>query len=53
MEKKIYSTPAIVKVELDNEISLALASLPISGPGESLLLDVNSSNPFKQAYKSV
>jgi len=53
MEKKIYTTPVIEKVNLDNEISLALESLPTKGPGESLLLDVNSSNPFKQAYKSV
>jgi hypothetical protein len=47
MEKKIYNAPAIEKVNLDNEISLALASLPVKGPGETMI-DVNSTNPFKQ-----
>ncbi len=43
---KMMNTPAIEKVDLDNEISLALASLPVSGPGESML-DFESTNPFK------
>lgn len=47
MEKKIYNAPAIEKVNLDNEISLALESLPTKGPGESML-DFKSTNPFKQ-----
>ncbi len=47
MEKKIYNAPAIEKVNLDNEISLALSSLPVKGPGETFL-DINSTNPFKQ-----
>jgi hypothetical protein len=42
----MMNTPAIEKVDLDNEISLALASLPVSGPGESML-DFESTNPFK------
>lgn len=33
-EKRIYINPEIVCVELDNEISLALQSLPPEGPGE-------------------
>ena len=32
--KNDYITPLIVCVELDNEISLALESMPPSGPGE-------------------
>ena len=36
MEKKIYSSPIIELVQLDNEISLALASAPPAGPSEVL-----------------
>jgi hypothetical protein len=32
--KKTYITPQVETVELDNEISLALASAPPGGPGE-------------------
>lgn len=45
MEKKQYIAPAIEIIELDNEISLALASAPPVGPSETL----NSvQTPFKQ-----
>jgi len=45
MEKKIYTTPQLQLIELDNEISLALESAPPAGPSETL----NSvQNPFKQ-----
>ena len=46
IQKRIYSNPEIVCVELDNEISLALASeAPPEGPSETL----NSvQNPFKE-----
>ncbi len=47
MEKKTYNLPQIMKVELDNEISLALASMPVVGPRETGMLEVNSDNPFK------
>lgn len=47
MEKKTYNLPQIMKVELDNEISLALESTPVVGPRESLVQDINSDNPFK------
>lgn len=36
--KKIYIMPSVECVKLDNEISLALESLPPDGPGESGLL---------------
>ncbi len=47
MEKKLYNLPQIMKVELDNEISLALESAPPAGPRESLVSDINSDNPYK------
>ncbi len=47
MEKKMYELPQIMKVELDNEISLALESTPIPGPRETSAPDINSDNPFK------
>ncbi len=35
-QKQVYSTPEIVSILLDNEISLALASeTPPDGPGET------------------
>jgi hypothetical protein len=49
MEKKIYSTPCIDLIILDNEISLALESSPPAGPEEtSTNLPFNfNNNPFK------
>lgn len=32
--KKTYNSPEIIYIELDNEISLALESIPPEGPGE-------------------
>lgn len=48
MEKKQYTAPAIEIIELDNEISLALASeAPPTGPSETL----NSvQTPFKEDF---
>lgn len=46
--KLIYLTPQIVKVELDNEISLALESDPVPGPGEVFLSPENyKQEPYK------
>ena len=49
MEKKKYLAPEIALVELDNEISLALQSIPPDGPGEgaSLAPEYMNNNPFK------
>ena len=48
MEKKRYIRPSIQIILLDNEISLALASAPPEGPGESFLIIQNSTNnPLK------
>lgn len=44
-EKRMYTSPVIVCVELDNEISLVLESSPPEGPGEGL--GYNKNNPFK------
>lgn len=52
-EKKKYSEPQIVRVELDNEISLALESAPPGGPGDepgfegSLAPGYFNTDPFK------
>ena len=46
MEKKIYSTPCIEIITLDNEISLALeSSSPPAGPSETI--NFNQQSPFK------
>jgi hypothetical protein len=44
-KKQMYNSPAIVCVELDNEISLALESSPPLGPDETLS---SVQNPFKE-----
>lgn len=43
---KLYASPEIVVIELDNEISLALESSPPVGPSESF--NSNQNNPFKE-----
>ena len=45
MEKKKYITPQVEFILIDNEISLALESVPPVGPSESL--NLNKKNPFK------
>ncbi len=48
-ERLIYNRPEIVYVELDNEISLALESLPPACPDEEYLKipDYFNNDPFK------
>jgi hypothetical protein len=41
MRKRIYFKPEIVLIQLDNQISLALQSLPPAGP-EELVINENS-----------
>lgn len=49
IEKKLlYLPPIIVSVKLDNEISLAMQSLPPEGPGEGFLHENFNNNPYKQ-----
>jgi hypothetical protein len=50
MEMKLYKSPQIEKISLDNEISLALESSPPDGPSESYIIDPNILN--KDIYKS-
>jgi len=50
MEKRIYITPCVESVKLDNEISLQLESLnPPNGPGEtsSNRPEYMNNDPFK------
>lgn len=49
IEKKSYIKPEIEIIKLDNEISLALESNPIDGPGESYIQtsDFIKNNPYK------
>jgi len=35
--KQFYKVPVIKRIQLDNEIALALESIPAIGPGESKL----------------
>ncbi len=54
MKKKIYSSPDIEIIKLDNEISLALESLvpPPIGPDEVNNINQNQSNnnPFNDGF---
>jgi hypothetical protein len=47
--KKIYYSPQITTIVLDNEISLALESTPPAGVGEGAMLtpEQPNSDPFK------
>jgi len=45
MEKKKYNAPQVELILIDHEISLALASSPPAGPGETFN---NVQSPFKQ-----
>jgi hypothetical protein len=50
--KRSWLVPTIVKIKLDNEISLVLASDPPAGPGETNNLKVPeyfNNDPFKMA----
>jgi len=49
IEKRIYSSPELLCVELDNNISLALESLPPTGPDEGYLKVINyfNNDPYK------
>lgn len=49
MEKKKYTAPEIEVVLLDSEISLALESLPPTGPDEGFnaISTLNSQDPYK------
>lgn len=47
LQQRIYSTPVIERVILDNEISLALESSPPVGPDELVQNKSQSNNPFK------
>jgi hypothetical protein len=52
MQKKIYITPQVEIIQFDNEISLALQSVPEAGPEEGLLNmpDSKNNNPFNNSY---
>lgn len=53
--KKKYSMPELIKIHLDNEISLALESDPSAGPEEQLVfnqMNALNSNPFSKEQKS-
>jgi hypothetical protein len=48
-EKRIYRSPIVERIKLDNEISLSLESEPPTGPGESLSKapEYFNNDPFK------
>lgn len=51
-ENRVYFSPIIERIELDNEISLTLDSTPPAGPGEpgygsSLAPEYLNNDPFK------
>lgn len=50
IKKGIYISPKIERIQLDNEISLALESMPPYGPGESKLSkpEYFDNNPFEK-----
>ena len=49
IEKRIYKSPTLQLIKLDNEISLALQSIPPEGPGEgvSMTLEYMNNDPFR------
>jgi hypothetical protein len=51
MKKRTYIAPQIEQIKFDNEISLALESVPASGPGETLLQtpEYLNNDPFKNS----
>ena len=51
-DKQNYLVPMIVKIELDNEITLLLESTPPAGPNEGSLKtpEYFKINPFKVEY---
>ena len=53
IKKREYITPFVVRVKLDNEITLALASSPPEGPEEttSSAPEYFNNDPFK-SYKA-
>jgi hypothetical protein len=49
IDMKVYSTPQIERINLDNEISLILESdAPYGEPSWSQNLENNKDNPFKE-----
>lgn len=46
--KLLYTPPIIESIKLDNEISLAMESIPPEGPGEVFLHEDFNNDPFKQ-----
>ncbi|MEI8271760.1 MAG: hypothetical protein WCG08_03995 [Paludibacter sp.] len=50
IEKRIYKTPKIEMVSLDNEISLVLVSCDPGDPGASLTPEYFKNDPFKTVY---
>jgi hypothetical protein len=48
-ENREYTAPMIERVQLDNEISLALESAPPAGPGETMnsMPEYFNNDPFK------
>jgi len=50
-QKRVYVTPEIQVVNLDNEISLQLASPPVPGEGDEVYNKPNhfSNDPYKMA----
>jgi len=46
IDKRMYNSPEIVCVTLDNQISLSLESAPPEGPNESF--NLKQENPFKE-----
>jgi hypothetical protein len=50
-EKRMYLNPTIELIKLDNEISLALQSIPPEGPGESALFapEYLNNDPFRNS----
>jgi len=50
--RRLYTSPRIEIILLDNEISLALQSAPPGGPGEGAFLNsrYKDNNPFNQTF---
>jgi len=49
-ERQPYSAPQIERIKLDNEISLALESIPPFDPEASLAPEYFNNDPFKNNF---
>lgn len=52
-DKRMYSSPDILEIKIDNEISLSLESVvPFGGPGEGSIAENNTENFYQCPFET-